>query len=329
MIKYMKFTVGSVTDGYKTVEIVIKGDEASCKILRSGLLNVDKKDVPAAKVSEKWLAELDALNIFAWEENYSSEAVDEVQWELTFKLGKKIYHGRGANAYPEDFERFLDWLDVLIPELEFVERRRFERVTLSYLQESLTLNRREGTLTLNKANSSHVYNLGAEAKKIFDACQKLLDGIETENVDLNFGTCAEIETLRHDGSTETFVTLYNENFLPGLNDFIEMIRVVASDLTAELFTPDTVRSVDTSGGKYILCKVKFEGSYKAYTYRAEDETLAVGDEVDVPVGKNNDITQARIVEIGYFDEYELPFPAEKIKTIIGKHRDEGLGTGRD
>lgn len=317
MKRYIKFTVGNVATGYKTIELVISGGKVSYKILRSGLLNVAKKDA-TAQMSDEWLAKLDALNILAWEENYSSEARGGVQWQLDFKSGKKFYNGRGSNAYPEVWERFLDWLDALIPELEFINRRRFERVTLSCFEETLTLDRRDGTFTIAKKNSRHVYDLGANAKKIFDTCQNLLDGIEIEDVDLSFGSCVQIEVLRHDSTTDTFETLYNENFLPGLASFIELIRDMASDLTAKLFTPDTAQVVN-SDGKIILCKVQFTGSYKLYTYRTEDETLAVNDVVDVPVGKNNDVAQARLVEIGYFDEYETPIPLEKIKAIIGKH----------
>lgn len=313
----INFTIGNVASGYKTVELAIGTKEVSYKILRSGLLNVDKKNA-TAQFDDAWLAELDALNIVAWDKNYSSEARGGVQWRLTFNHGKKVYNGHGSNAYPEVWEQFLDWLDALIPELEFINRRRFERVTLSCFEETLTLNRRNGTLTIEKKNSRHTYDLGANAKKIFDVCQRIIDGIEIEDVDLSFGTCVQIEVLRHDGTTDTFETLYNENFLPGLASFIELIRDVASDLTAKLFTPDTAQVVNSSG-KIILCKVQFTGSYKLYTYRTDDETLAVNDVVDVPVGKNNDVAQARLVEIGYFDEYETPIPLEKIKAIIGKH----------
>ena len=103
-----------------------------------------------------------------------------------------------------------------------------------------------------------------------------------------------------------------------MTKFIEVIKDFASDLSAEIFAPindDDQNKPD----KYIFCKVQFKGSYKSYTYRTEDKTLSVGDVVDVPVGRNNDIAQARIVEIGYFDEEEAPFPIERIKVIIGKH----------
>ena len=319
MAKYMKFTVGDNSVGYKTVEIFIGGGEVVYSILRCGLLGIDKRKSPAAKVDAKWLKELDALEIFSWKKDYiDAEISDETKWELLFKDGKKIYRGQGVNAYPENWTQFLDWLDALIPNLEFVNRKRLEKITLNYLEERLVLDRTAKTLTLNKKNSSHIYNIGEDIKKIFDACQNFFDGIETGDADINFGSRINIELIRHDGSSETFETLFNENFLPGLNDFIAEIHACAEDLTAEIFAPETIKFASRQG-KYILCKVQFQDSYKHYTYRTDDETFSIGDVVDVPVGRYNDVNQARIVEIGYFDEYEAPFPIDKIKKIIGKH----------
>lgn len=317
MAKQIKFTIGGYFSGYKTVEITVRGGKVSYEILRNGLLDVDKKKSPAVEVDEAWLKEFDSLNIFDWQENYSADVLDGTQWELTIKDSKKTYHGGGSNAYPEDFERFLDWIDVLIPEMEFVNRRRLEKVTMNYLEECLTLDRREKLLTLNKKSSRHTYRL-ADEEKVFDACQRFFDAIEVEEADIDYPARAKFELVRHDKSVETFETPYNENFLPGLNDFAEELKGIASDLTAEIFSPTPAEAVPAQG-KYIFCKVQFQGSYKHYTYQTDDETLAVGDVVDVPVGKNNDVNQARIVEIGYFDEYEAPFPIDRIKKIIGKH----------
>lgn len=317
MAKQIKFTIGGYFSGYKTVEITVRGGKVSYEILRNGLLDVDKKKSPAIEVDEAWLKEFDALNIFDWQENYSADVLDGTQWELTIKDSKKTYHGGGSNAYPEDFERFLDWIDVLIPEMEFVNRRRLEKVTMNYLEECLTLDRREKLLTLNKKSSRHTYRL-ADEEKVFDACQRFFDAIEVEEADIDYPARAKFELVRHDKSVETFETPYNENFLPGLTNFTEELKGIASDLTAEIFSPTPAEAVPAQG-KYIFCKVQFQGSYKHYTYQTDDETLAVGDVVDVPVGKNNDVNQARIVEIGYFDEYEAPFPIDRIKKIIGKH----------
>ena len=317
MAKQIKFTLGNVSEGYKTVEIFIEGSEVTYKILRSGLLDLDTNKKIAAQMSDDWFEELEELEIFSWEKNYSADVADEMQWKLIFDDGKEIYRGQGSNAYPENFERFLDWLDALVPELEFVNRKRLEKFALTYAEETLTLDRREKTLTLEKKKSRHIYDAGEDINKIFDSCQKFFDALEVEEIDSDNPAQIKIELVIHDGSTKIFESLPDEKIFPGLTNCLEEIHAFADDLTAEIFSP-LPAEVDNQG-KYIFCKVQFKGSYKHYTYQADDETLSVGDVVDVPVGKNNDVAQARIVEIGYFEEYEAPFPVDKIKKIIGKH----------
>ena len=323
MIKYIKFTVGNFFEGYKTVEISIGTKNVSYKILRNRLLEVGKKKSCSVEVTDAWLAEFDALDIFSWKKNYNADTPDNTQWELLYKHGKKSLRRYGSNAYPENWERFLDWIDALIPELQFVNRKRLEKVTLNYsrdekISETLTLDRHEKTLTFNKKISNHVYNLGTDIEKVLDACQNFFDTLEVQPFSESEMPKINIELVRHNGSIENIEATYNEICLPDITKFIEVIRGVVNDLTAEIFSPG-VRNIKNQHGKYIFCKVQFKDSYKSYSYRTEDETLAVGDVVDVPVGKNNDVAQAKIVEIGYFDEEEAPFPVDKIKAVIGKH----------
>ena len=81
MIKYIKFTVGGFFCGYKTVEISIGTKNVSYKILRNGLEDVGKKKSHAVEVSDEWLAEFDALNIFSWEKDYfNAEIHGGTQW---------------------------------------------------------------------------------------------------------------------------------------------------------------------------------------------------------------------------------------------------------
>ncbi|MBR4904664.1 MAG: hypothetical protein IKZ53_08325 [Selenomonadaceae bacterium] len=322
MIKYIKFTTGDVSDGYRTVEVSIGTKNVSYKILRNGLLDVGKKKSQAVEVSDECFNEFDDLKIFSWEKDYTNGS-DGNHWELIFKHGKKSYRGHGSGDYPENMERFLDWLDKLIPDMEFVNRRRLEKVTLNYyreenLIEKLTLDNRAKTLTLDKKISQHVYNFGADIANIFDAAQIFFDNLEIQAGNDSDSPKINIELVRHDGSIEDIKTSYNEICLPGLTKFIEVLQNNVDDLSAEIFSAGIV-NVENPQGKFIFCKVQFKDSYKSYTYRAEDETLAVGDIVDVPVGKNNDVAQAKIVEIGYFDESEAPFPIDRIKLIIGKH----------
>ena len=320
MSKQIKFSVGTVQRGYKSVEISVEGKQVTYKILRNEFKPVDKNSV-VADVAEDWIDKLDALNIFDSEKNYVGGNSNDLQWSLTFKDGEKIYRGRGSNAFPDAWDDFLDLLDALVPEMKFIDGNRIDGLDLTLAggnrSEHLSLTRGDETLTLEKNSSTHAYSLGADGtKKFLDICQKFFDALEVTD-DNACDKKLSVKLIRHDQSATEFSAAYSEFAMPGVVKFAEEIQTFAQDLTAEIFSPENIRRIDAE--KIILCKVQFKGNYKSYTYRAEDETLAVGDVVDVPVGRNNDMTQARIVDIGYFDAEDAPFPLDKIKMIIGKH----------
>ena len=123
MTKYIKFTVGNVAEGYKTIEISIGTKNFSYKILRNGLLAVENKKARAVEISEELLAKFDALNILDWEKDFAGS--DDTQWELIYKHGRKNYRGHGS-AYPENLERLLNWLDKLAPESQAARKNHAE-----------------------------------------------------------------------------------------------------------------------------------------------------------------------------------------------------------
>ena len=319
----IKFSVGNTQRGYKSVEISLGDTKIEYKILRNGL-NPVKKNSVTVNVDKNSSDALDSLNIFAWEKNYVGDKISGEQWSLTFQNGEKIYRGRGSNAYPDNWDDFLDWLDVLIPEMNFIDGKRVDAVEMSLSRaddeifEDLTVNRRENLLTLEKNSSTHTYHLSIdETKNFLDVCQKYFENLEV-NAAEDYIPKISVKLQRHDGSTTDFSAPYNDFSMPDVAKFAEEIHAFASDLSAEIFSPEALH-ITNDAEKFILCKVQFKGNYKSYTYRAEDETFAVGDVVDVPVGRNNDVTQAKIVDIGYFDEDELPIPLDRIKSIIGRH----------
>lgn len=64
--------------------------------------------------------------------------------------------------------------------------------------------------------------------------------------------------------------------------------------------------------------MRFDYSCKEYYYLTDDEGIEVGDYVEVPVGKFNEICEAEVVRIEYFSEDNVPIPISKTKEIIGK-----------
>lgn len=70
--------------------------------------------------------------------------------------------------------------------------------------------------------------------------------------------------------------------------------------------------------KICLCSCEFEYGGKSYYYQSNDPSIHVGDTVIVPVGKENTLKKARVVNVEFFDEDSLPMDPLRIKAILEK-----------
>lgn len=69
---------------------------------------------------------------------------------------------------------------------------------------------------------------------------------------------------------------------------------------------------------YHYVGVKFENTFYPYHYRTEDTTLKIGDKVLVPAGPQNQEVVAEVVSVEQHTRLSVPYPVEKVKSIIGK-----------
>lgn len=67
---------------------------------------------------------------------------------------------------------------------------------------------------------------------------------------------------------------------------------------------------------YTLCGVVFPHALRAYSYRTEDPTIAIGDDVIVPTGDTETI--GTVVSVGQYMRIAAPYPIDKTKFIIGR-----------
>ncbi|MBN2852716.1 MAG: hypothetical protein JXQ23_08275, partial [Clostridia bacterium] len=112
---------------------------------------------------------------------------------------------------------------------------------------------------------------------------------------------------RYEGSRGWAVTGYKE----GSEKWKELANLVG---LAEHIERNEVRNP----GEFIFCGIEFYEGGNRYHYLTEDESIRVGDEVIVPVGKENQEKIAIVEEIGYYRPDEAPFPVEKTKYILSK-----------
>lgn len=70
--------------------------------------------------------------------------------------------------------------------------------------------------------------------------------------------------------------------------------------------------------EYIYCGVSFDGNSQIFHYITDDEDIAVGDSVIVPVGYSNEETEAVVMSVEKCLRVNAPYPFYKTKRIIRK-----------
>ena len=69
---------------------------------------------------------------------------------------------------------------------------------------------------------------------------------------------------------------------------------------------------------YTYCGVLLPFSNRAFSYRTEDDTIQIGDGVIVPVGRDNEEMEGKVVSVGKYARAGVPYPVEKTKFILKK-----------
>lgn len=352
MFEYLKFSIGSMKSGYKSIVLRLENRTIEYEILHAGLLDVPKGKYQAHP-ADNWFEDWEALNVSSWDVVYSSpDSHAGEAWRLTVQENGATYKSGGDSCYPRQGLQFLEWLDVVMPEMEFISPKRLEQVIFRYQNvhddridhERLEINRAEQKVLLEKwrdvkneeplprhlVRSSHSYDFSNAREYLYGLlalCQQDLDpaefeepGIFTSGSDTS-NPLTRIFVKMHDGSTLNGYV--GAGYVPRWPEFLGGVHQYFADLGSTLVeeAQKTLyqQALQGSGGKYIYCKVRFENSYRLYSYRTEDDTLQVGDMVDVPVGKENTVICGRIEKKEYFDEAHVPYPVNKTKLIIGKH----------
>lgn len=117
---------------------------------------------------------------------------------------------------------------------------------------------------------------------------------------------------------------YDKNDLP--EDWPEIAENILDFMRfygiGEILDPSVYKKAKRKTSDYIFCSVEFDEGSKSYYYLTEEDTLAIGDFVFVPVGKDGHTAIVEIVNIEFFQEDKVPFPLDKVKRIIRKCTDD-------
>ena len=102
-------------------------------------------------------------------------------------------------------------------------------------------------------------------------------------------------------------------------EFIEdLYRFISFYGFGEMFDEKQYAKTYRKKNDYIFLSVKFGGYGKPYYYLTDDDTIQVGDQVEVPVGSDGTERIVTVSKKEYFSEDKIPMPIEKVKSILGR-----------
>lgn len=346
VLEYLKFQMW-VCLGKTLVDASVKNGNVFYRVCSYPRYEADALSVRVPKkIGEAWLSRLERLNIGSWRSRYESEhdLCDGAQWSLEYKKeGRRCRHISGDNAYPPNWDEFMEALDSLAPEARLIKPSRLDRLELSYCcvtvaegaeepkctlrweyEERLVVDRKSETLTYKinigtECIVTHEYHVNLGIPKLLDDCGEIAASFDVTGEKLCDKEAASLKlTLtRHRDDDAVFVYGGENRALPeGWGEFVNEIIEFISFYDGFAGLLDT--NVLKRGEEYIYCSVEFPPVSKSYYYRTEDDSLKVGDMVIVPVGNDGDEEVAFIRAIEHFPEDRLPFPLAKTKRIICK-----------
>jgi len=114
------------------------------------------------------------------------------------------------------------------------------------------------------------------------------------------------DCVGYDGSMARIVDDSGEDYLYNLNEF----KLVSDNNMNEL------QQKEDELYYYLLVQYEDYPSYREYNYISDDTSVEVGDRVLVDMAGS--LAIAEVLETGFFNRFDAPFPVEKTKRIIKK-----------
>lgn len=114
--------------------------------------------------------------------------------------------------------------------------------------------------------------------------------------------------------------IYDREGLPA--DWPEFMEELVSFLNfysgGELTDFDVYAARRRRTSDLMYCSVEFEPEGKTYYYISDDASIGVDDMVEVPVGKDNKASTAKVVAVEFFSRDDAPLSPDKVKRVIRK-----------
>lgn len=152
MLEELKFSIGGMA-GWTKITVNAENDIVHYAVdsIMDGITNEKKLRKAVSKI---FLHKIEGLQINKWKSKYQPPEeimiCDGTQWELDYKeTGKRCRHIYGDNAYPDNWEDFLNIMDMLYP---LIDENSIQNVLIEFnmlnteYSENLNIIRKDGVV---------------------------------------------------------------------------------------------------------------------------------------------------------------------------------------
>ena len=241
MLEELKFSIGGM-EGWTTVDV--KVEKGIVHYVTDNLFCGQGEETKLNKADSKlFLQKIEDLKIGKWRAKYQppEEIVicDGTQWQIDYKEeGKRCKHIYGDNAYPDNWDDFMEVMDELYPFIDpdTIETLRIElHMVNSEYSEQIDMNRKDGVVMYETqfGGGKRTFILYADkdgVREFFDELRYSDMPVVNTNDDGLIGKNAIVEKYKchiicHSQEEITFEGIYDRDGVPeNWADFINTIR---------------------------------------------------------------------------------------------------------
>lgn len=256
MLEELKFSIGGM-EGWTTVNV--KVEKGIIHYVTDNLLCGAGEETKLKKADSKLILQMiEDLNIGKWKAKYQPPeefmVCDGTQWQIDYKEeGKHCKHIYGDNAYPDNWDDFIEVMDILYP---FIDADTIQSIFIGFYainskyREKIDINRKDGvvmyeTIFDNGSRMFSVYTDKTGVKEFLDEMQYSDlpkantgdDGLIEESAKVGKYKC---HIICHSQEEITFEGIYDRDGVPeNWADFINAIRDFLKGYERrELFNPE-------------------------------------------------------------------------------------------
>lgn len=359
MLELMKLRIDGFLVGASSINIWTQNGRLRYSYDRSPLDTEPGIIVKVSKnISDEFLSKLESIHVYRWKEHYEKKPSKKddrfshmkTHWGLIYKeIGGETLSFSGNDAYPKNWEAFMDLINGLVTESQSVHLNGLSHLDIDFhdvhvlegydsvsrklvkksvpYRETLSLDRKEGVIRYVQFPSEHTsvkheYSVPEIIDHLLGNCERYFQDFRDKSynhIQKDRASIA-IRLYYRNGKNVCFSRSYDRYGIP--DDWCELLSDLHDTMSFfGLFGPlfdENLYKHGVKKGEYIYLSVS-DGAGRSAYFRTLDDSLNVGDLVIIPGKTLHRKKVAMISEILYCKKKDVPKPLDETGFIIGKY----------